>query len=243
MQKLISLLLLLMCCPVHTKQVPFIENPYLQQAPPEIMALAEQAAQIADFTKDYEVAVPKKAGLQVNPWNRFITGGIINPQTNLPYIEVNPEWFLALPQDQQIFLLARCFTIAHMGVLPMSIKIIPYAHIVFSWIIIFLVFWLLGNTVLRMRPWWMRLGIAVVCIALINVAIGNRLVTAATKCLAERHDTAIVEQTLEKTHNRQAAIAALQSIDQGINNELAGGDNFWEPYKDIFKTLAQSIES
>lgn len=103
-----------MSCQVSAKTIEFIEDVYAIQAPQEIVALAEKAAALVGFEKPYEVAVPQKAGVQINPWNKFAAYGI-NPKTNNPFIIINPQWFSKIPENQQLFWLSRCFITLEQG--------------------------------------------------------------------------------------------------------------------------------
>lgn len=226
----------------HAKMVEFIENSYLVQAPSNITTIADEAAQITGFTKNYEIAIPKKAGLQVNPWNRLISSAPLNPQTQLPYIIVNPSWFLTLPKNQQTFLLARCFTALEQGLIPLSIKMAPWAFSLLFIALIILFFWLLGKTALGSHKGWIRLIVAYLIAAGCNVTVMNKLQTTLINYLAVGHDKAIIQATLDKTKDPDAAIKALEAMDTTIKNQLQEGETFWTPFSTVFEPYIKALK-
>ena len=72
---------------VCAKTVEYVEDAYTMQASKEIVKIVEKAALLVDFNDEYQVVSPKKAGIQINPWNKFL-GQAINPQTKNPFIMV-----------------------------------------------------------------------------------------------------------------------------------------------------------
>ena len=181
---------------VHANKVEFTEDGYLMQAPDTIVSTAERAAQLVDFNDNYEVAIPKKAGIQVNPWNKFVAYGT-NPQTKNPIIIVNADWFLNIPQAQQDFLFARYFMAFKQGLTPLSMKILPYFFMLISFCLALAVFWLLEKTPLANIRWQRVLGTLVIATAF-NLLITNNVQIKLTHYLGGSFDMQMNKMALEK---------------------------------------------
>lgn len=226
---------------MQAKIVELAEDAYAQQAPENVVAIAEKAAALVDFNTPYEIAVAKKAGVEVNPSNKFIAYNI-NPVTKNPLILVNPEWFFKIPEDQQLFLLGRSFLILHQGTTPFTIKIIPYLFILLSIFLILFLFWALGKTALKQQKPLLRALIAYGIITVCNLTFFNTLQVKTIQYFARRYDTQIHELVLKKTKDRDAAIKALEYFDSSIKNEIKNGETFWAPYENIFESYAQNLK-
>ena len=224
----------------NTSVVPFTEDPYALQAPQKIVEIAEKAAAFVEFDSTYEVAIPKKAGIQINPWNKFIAYGI-NTKTKNPFIIINPSWFASIPQDQQLFLLARCFTVFKEGK-PFSIKVVPYLFILLRILFILLLIWLLGKTLLSRHKKWVRIAIAWGIVYLCNSFVINNLQLKFTRYMNSRYDIHILNMAIQKTGNKDAAIKALQQFDTSIKEALKNGETFFTPYATLFENYANALE-
>ncbi len=224
-----------------SKTIDFIEDGYLMPASPEIIALAENAAKLFDFEQAYEVAAPKKAGLQINPWNKFIAAGI-NPQTKNPFFIINEEWFKTLSPDQQTFLLGRNFLMLKNGVQPLSVKVIPFLFIFLTIGLMLLLYWLLGKTNCIQNK-WVRAAIAYAIVFASNLAFLNALQTKAIQYFGAKHDMHIIQMTIEKTQNKEAAIQALSSIDTTIKDDFKNGEQFWAPFASLFENYANELKN
>lgn len=222
------------------KTVEFIENGYAQQAHADIVALTEAAAAYFDFIPAYEVAIPKKAGLQVNPWNSFMNYGI-NPQTKNPYLVINSEWFSKFSAPEQQFLLGRAFEGFKQGT-PWYITSSFYIFSLFSILMVFLTYWVLGFTRLREQKKWIRALIAYGIIAICNLAFMNTVHTRLVKYLGKRYDHHVIVSVIQKTENKQAAIKALDAFDASIKKDLAEGQLYWKPYENLFQEYSQSLK-
>jgi hypothetical protein len=225
----------------YAKIIEYVEDAYTMQAPQEVVDLVERAAQFFEFTDPYEVIAPKKAGMQVNPWNRFISYGI-NSQTKNPFIIVNYDWFSQIPSDQQLFLLGRNFLILKYGTIPLSMKVVPFAFMVMSMMLIFLLFWLLGKTKLAHHSRWVRALIAWVIVVCCNIAFMNKLPIQLNQYLGRKYDAHINELAVQKTHNRDAAVGALEHFDASVKHELKSGEPFFAPYAMLFETYAKELK-
>lgn len=225
----------------HAKTIEFIENIYAEQAPQNTIDVAQEAAHLFEFKKDYEVAVPKKAGLQVNPWNRFLAYGI-NPQTQNPFIIINPEWLSKMPKDEQQFLLGRAFVTLERGMTPLSLKVSPFLYGFFSICLMILIYFALGRTRLAQQKKWVRALLAYAIITICNLTFMNNVYLKFTQYLGKRYDTQIIESMIEKTHDKEAAIKALEHFDASIKKELAEGETFWKPYENLFEGYAKELK-
>jgi hypothetical protein len=186
---------------LHAKMVEFVEDAYLLQAPQEIINTADKAAQLMEFDAAYEVIAPKKPGLQVNPWNRFVSYGI-NPQTKNAFMVINPVWFLGIPEDQQLFLLGRNLLTLKQGTQPMSVKVMPYLFMLLTFSLMFLLFWILGKTKLADQKSWVRALIAYAIVFVCNLAFLNTLQLKLIQHLSKRYDATINEMVIQKTQQR-----------------------------------------
>lgn len=229
----------------QAKMVEYVEDPYAQQAPQEIVALAQEAAEKMDFQKSYEIVVPKKAGLQINPWNQFVSSGT-NPQTKNCFILVNPAWFSTLPANQQLFLLERCFMQAEMGLNPLSLKIIPWLFILFSYLLAIGLFWLLGKNArfseqtpsVRAVRGLISFGVVMLC----YLQFINPLQTKVVNYYSRKHETAIHEAVIQKTGDRQGAIQALEAYDAAIRKSLENGELLFAPFEKLFSGYAAELK-
>ena len=223
------------------KMVEYVEDAYCTQAPQEIVDAAARAAELVGFSQSYEVIAPKKAGLHINPWNNFI-GCATNPGTKNWFIIANPEWFNALSNAEQEFLLARCFIMAQAGTLPLLAKILPWLFGILRLLAMCAILWGLRFTALAGYTRIIRILIACGIIVLCNILFVNRLERAIMLDVTRKHDMQIIETTIEKTHNKQAAIDALSAMDKGIKAKLEQGEVFFAPHKDLFEKFLQALK-
>ncbi len=233
-----------MMMPISTLQTgpaPFVEDAYLLPAPQELVDRAELIAQEMDFMEEYEIIVPKKSGMHVNPWNKFISAGI-NPLTGRAIMIVNPDWFNKLPHDEQTFLLAQNFMRMREGMTPLHIKILPYLYGFISILMMIFLFIALGYTALLTKPTWMRVVMAIVFIIVCETLFMDKMHAQLQAYLSKRFSTRINELVIEKTGNRDAAIHALESLNVGINEELNNGTLFFAPYANLFAEYAQVLQ-
>jgi hypothetical protein len=224
----------------HAKVIDYYDDAHAQQAPQELVSEVEKVAHDVGFEGDYQVIIPKKAGLQVNPWFRMAAYGI-NPQINIPFLVINPEWFSTLAHDQQTFLIARNLLILKHGPLPLSVKICPWIWALMMLCLMVLAFFAISRTRLGSQRILVRIIIVYAFFVIANLAFLNSLSTKLLSYLGRRFDTHINEMVIEKTQNRDAAVQALESIDVTIKKELAEGEVFWKPYEKTFATIADNI--
>lgn len=221
--------------------VEFVEDGYAVQAPKEITDLVQEAAEMVGYDKPYEVVIPKEQGLQVNPWNRFICSGS-NTITHNWFVSISPEWFSALPQDQQLFLIGRCFMVGKMGLVPPITAYIPWLFVILSWVMIYILYrFLLSKTSLKHQPPAIRVFIAFAIAFALNVAIINKIQIALLEHLYRKHDTAVAIAVIEKTGNHDAAVNAIKAYDGAVKKSVKEGEARLAPFEHVFEQLAQSL--
>jgi len=225
----------------YAKTVEYIENGYAQQAPVELVNHVEEAATYFDFKEPYEVAVPKKAGMQVNPWYKFMAYGV-NPQTTRPFFSINPDWVSKLPEDQQLFLLGRGFESFKGGVIPWIVKFSPFIYSFFSIALMFLLYFALGKTRLAQQKKWLRALIAYGIVAVCNLAFMSALNTTFVQYLAVVHDDKAIARIIQKTGNKEAAIKALEYFDASIKQDSNENATFWKPFEHSFEHYVKVLK-
>lgn len=225
----------------HTCMIQYPEDAYLMQAPEELVDNAQHVAQLMGFEGQYYALVPKKPALEINPWNKFIAHGH-HPENKTPLIIINPEWFNALPQNEQTFLLGRCFAGFQHGITPQSITLFPFLWTLFMIIIATLIILGIKNTRFGQQKLWARLAIVWVILAICNLTFLNNLQQNIIQYLARKHDHYIHTRVFEKTGNKQAAVKAFEHYDQSMQQEAAHGDPFWKPFENLFADYAQRIK-
>lgn len=223
------------------KMMEYYEDAYAQQAPQE---LADKVAKVADkitFAKDYEVIVPKKPGLQINPVNKIIGYGI-NPQTKNPYIIINSEWFSTLNKEQQDFLIAR-------GLLTLENSTWHSLPKLFTllWIIIFfalgiLAFFILKTKFMVGKPTWMIVLATVIPFFIIDTALGP-VHTKINLNISHRFDVQMARMALDKLNlEKQVALDAFKKMDDFVKKELTVGETFWKPFENTFSDIIERLK-
>jgi hypothetical protein len=225
---------------LYSKTIEYIEDPYAMQAAPEMVALAEKVAAMVDFKDGYEVVAPKKAGIQMNPWNTF-TGYGINPTTKNPFIVINSEWLTKMPDDQQSFILARNFSLLRYGAASTVMKLVPFIFMLIGIMLIILLVWLLGKTPLSKQKRWIRILAAFGIVLVLDTTLFDMLAAKINVSLKAKHNAIINERIIQKT-GRDAAIKAFEYFDASIKKEIAGGEIFFAPYEHAFGNAAQSLK-
>lgn len=238
---LICVLMSLFSLSIYPKIVEYVEDAYLAQAPQELVERVEQVADLMQFKNAYEVMVPKKPALEINPWNKFVSHGI-NPVTKNPMIIINQEWFSSMPDEQQAFLLGRAFENFIQGTIPSSMNFVMYLFLLLRILFIVAVFLILGKTRLNVYGTWVKLLLAIVVNVITNLLFVNQLEGSIKQHLARKHDLAINEMVIQKTLDREAGIKALEYFDASIKKELSKGELFWAPHSHLFEKYAQELK-
>lgn len=225
---------------LHAKVVEYVQDPYAMNAPADIVAMTEGAAHTMHFDKSYEVVVPTKAGMQINPWNKFIASGV-NNQTGNFFIIMNPAWFSLLPLDQQQFLLARVFASFELGNVSFAMKAVPYIFLLFFMALMFCVIFTIVRRPLSRKKKLLAIVIAWIAVALFNATLQSRLQPFVVHYFGLLHDNKINELALQRTGNRDAAVQALASFDAAIKEDLKDGNTFWKPFETVFEHQAKQL--
>lgn len=223
------------------KMAEYYEDAYAQQAPQE---LADKVAKIINkiaFEKDYQVIVPKKPAMQINPVNKIISYGI-NPQNKTPFVLINPEWFSTLSNEQQDFLIARSLITLENSNWHSLPKIFTPLWIIIFLALSVLAFFILKKKYLVGKPTWMIVLATVIPLLIVDTVLGP--VHDKMKLnIAHRFDAQIARMALEKLdQDKHVAISAFQAMDDFAKKELAEGDTFWKPIENTFSDLAQRLK-
>jgi hypothetical protein len=165
----------------------------------------------------------------------------INQQMLYHYVFINAPWFETLPQDHQTFLLARAFVTAQEGILPASVKYLPYAFILLLMLLVFAVFWLLGKTPLVAYKKWVRALAAWIIVMAFNVGIGTHMQTKVLQYFAKKHDMHIIRIAAEKTGNKEAAKEALLAYNAAVQEEIKNGQKAFEPFGNLLEQYANQL--
>lgn len=235
-------LALLFCCQSNTKVVEYFEDAYTQQAPQELVAQVEHIAQKIGFDKDYQIVVPKKPGLQINPLNKLLTYGI-NPQNKTPFVLINPEWFATLTKDQQTFLIGRSLLTLQHSNWMLPVKLLPWVWIITTLLLALLLFFAIKRTRFGSKPVWMRILAIYLLFAVANFAFLTALYNKVHVMLGRRFDKQMAQLALEKTgQDRQVAVSTYQAMDDFVKKELAAGDTFWKPFENTFSDIIERLK-
>lgn len=235
---------------LSAKNVEYVEDAYAIQAAPELVQQVDRVAEKVGFADHYEVVVPKLAGLQINPWNRFIASGV-NPGTKNLFVLVNPDWFKGLPVAEQDFLIARCFVMQQMGgVLPKSVAVLPWIFMVLTLALWMGVFFAIRSskfltvTGLVRFPGWGQRVILISFILLVRFLVFDRIQANLTKVFANRYSTQVAMAAIKKMgdHDSVVAAAALKQLDAGIKAEILKGENTLKPFENTFSDMAKALE-
>jgi len=224
---------------IYSEVIPYGEDAYCMQAPQEIVSQVQKGAGLVEYDGNFEVIVPKKPGIQVNPWNKFIAYGI-NPTTQTPFILVNPSWFAGIEQEQQLFLLGRCFAALQTGK-SLGMKLIPFLFALVGFLLIFAIYWLLGKTALVNQKKWVRIVIAWCIVFASNTFILHNVQSRLMYYMNSRYDVTIIKTVIEKTGDKDAAIKALRYFDASIKASLQDGETFFAPYADLFENYVREL--
>ncbi len=228
---------------LSAKIVEFVEDAYLLQAPAEIVKIVQDLADEQHFDADYEVIIPKKAGMQINPWNRYISFGK-NPKTGNVFIIINPEWFFKLTHDEQKYLITLIFCTAQTGS-SLPLKMLPWIIGFISILSIILLTIGLGkyHETAHLKR-WLRIIIALLMIALINIFLTSRLRLKIESYLIAQSNRQNQELVLEKSGlSKEVAIAALTKLDNAIKENLKNGETFFKPFEKNYEKQIEVLKN
>jgi hypothetical protein len=239
---LLSLSILTLCQPAFSQPVPYTEDAYVCQAAPELVVQVEQAAILIDFKAPYEVISPKKAGIEINPHNKFISIGT-NPITKNNFLIINPDWFFKLSPAQQQFTIARNLMRLKLGYIPTSAKVIPYLFILLLILLGILCSIVLRKTILIGKPIWMRILSTWLILVSCNLLFINNLQIKLLNHMYRQHDINTIKLTIEKTGDRAAAIEALEKLNSDVNAEAQTNLPFWQNQLGALDPLIKELKA
>ncbi|OGB84010.1 hypothetical protein A3F66_06580 [candidate division TM6 bacterium RIFCSPHIGHO2_12_FULL_32_22] len=239
--KNVNIFLILATCFISSFAATVVEYPedvYLFQANKEIVEKANSAAEKMGYNGQYQIMSPKKPGVEINPYNKFIASGV-NPVNNLNMIIVNADWFKTLTSDQQDAFLAIQFnTFVHGGSSASKYVLIIYA--ILTWIIIFGLFLLLKRFSFVPAKRWQRFLIAFVSVVTFNVFFGIKIQNAIVAHFNMKHSLFVYEDAISKGLNRDLIISTLTAYDNALKDDINSGNTFFIEYE---KLVAAQIEN
>lgn len=229
---------------LNSKSVEFVyEDAYLKQAPAEIVTRVDHAAEVVGFKEPFEVTVPTKAGIQINPINGFIAFSR-NPLSKQVLFIVNPEWFSTLMEDEQTFMFGYNFMRTVPGFLYYVLKVLPYLFVLLSILLAFLIYWAISFTPLAHKKWWIKAVATYVLLVCINLLIIKPFVhPKVTQFLGRTFDMNVIDSVVQKTNNKQAAIQSLEKYNAGIQDLFDKGESSLEPYVGLFQRYADKLKN
>lgn len=115
---------------------PYSEGIYLSKATTDLAEKALSAASKIGYKGVFEISMAEKAGIEINPYNKFISR-VINPLTKNNLIIVNPDWFNGLSSNEQEYFLVNAF--AHFLEPALYVRYFKYLNLILT-IIVSLVF-------------------------------------------------------------------------------------------------------
>ncbi|MGA9530304.1 MAG: hypothetical protein WBQ73_00245, partial [Candidatus Babeliales bacterium] len=202
MQKIMKILISLTICvfTVHAKMVHFQEDVFLSQAPQDIVAIAEKVAKKMGYDGTYEVVIPKKAAIELNPWNKFASYGV-NQQTKNNILVINQDWLLNLSEEEQEFILGRYFMFFEKN------RLLVGTHIATSVVVPIALYAACRIlNLIELKQWhnqWHKW-----CNIMIFAACGGVCTVFIKKYMNSWYENKINRLVLDKTSNKDAAISA-----------------------------------
>lgn len=161
---------------------PYSEGIYLSKATTDLVEKALSAASKIGYKGVFEVSIVEKAGIEINPYNKFISKAL-NPVTKNNLIIVNPDWFNGLSEKEQEYFLVNTF--AHFLEPALYVRYVKFLKI-FLTIIVSLVFMtILSYGRFAISSEILRLPIFFGLVMIFNFVFLNRIV----KYIARKFDS------------------------------------------------------
>jgi hypothetical protein len=239
-KKIIILIFAALSANTQARNITYTENVYMQQASPELVGLVAEVADDLDFMGNYELVEPKKAGLAVNAWNRFMWPAV-NPLTKNNLIVINSEWFKDIPKDQQKYLIGACFAKINMGSHSTAMKIAPFLYSLISLLLTLLFYWGLSKTILVKYRKWIKFLIAVFIVILCELSFMDPIYEKYTNYLSIKYSVKRYESVIQKMDNKESAIKALKYLDLSIKKGLADGEEIYRAHENTYANLAKEL--
>ncbi len=219
----------------HTKMVEFTENPFQVQAPQEIAEIVEKAVNKYNFLQDFEVIVPTKAGLLQYPHFHISETGI-NPYTKNFFINVNPQWFLNLPVEQQDYFLAYSFITDEYGSLPNSLQYLGLLFIALSFLVAIALSFSIRKTLLKnMASQYQTLWI-IIFLVVLKWLFWTPLENKTQEYLTKQHKIKLHSLAIQKAGNKNAAVNYLRAVDTFIREQANNGEVYFQNLIPLLKT-------
>lgn len=241
-KKILMLSIAVFSCSASAKNVQYVEDVYMKQATPALVKFVDEVAAELGYSGNYELIEPKKAALQINPWNRLVCAGV-NPGTKNNFMVINSEWLNKLSKDEKKFIVGHFVSKFDLGLVAPASTYLPFVYIALFWLLVGLLFFLFGKLELFAdKKWWMRLAPAYLIMLVLNLAVGVKLQQKHLDYLAFRHLVNVNNKVLQKLPNKEAAVKALRYFDKSIVDGAANGEVIFEPSKGLFANAADEIE-
>ena len=103
-------------------------------------------------------------------------------------------------------------------------------------------FFALGKTSLKNQKIWIRVILVIILAIASELLITDRIEAVVVRYLNRRFEINILELTVQKSNNREAAIKALEFYNASIEEEYPNDPKFWTPFKGIFKEYAEVLK-
>lgn len=172
---------------------PYSEGIYLSEATPELVEKALTAASKVGYNGNFELSIAQKAGMEINPHNRFISK-CTNPVTKNDLIIINVDWFNKLTNDEQ-----QCWLISFFAQFKEPNHNAKYQTIfaVFlSLLTFFLLFIFLRYTKLATKSVWIRLAVSFALLLLIEITILDKMMALVSANISRAYQRKIDKETL-----------------------------------------------
>lgn len=225
---------------VHADSVPYQEDVYAMNAPEDVQNLVAEVAQQAGFTGVYQVVSPKKAGIEINPWNKFI-GAVINPSNGLPLVVVSSEWLNTFDREQQkAYVMSQMIKFIHGFVHPWAKYVVIFYLLCLF--VIALVLAVIGKRLLPGRPRWQYIAGISLCCFVFNIFFALSIQTRMIAYLNSKHEVELYKKTIKLGINQELLIKSLMDYDAAIQQEVQAGEIFWKPYEGLFARYANALK-
>ena len=217
--------------------VEYPEDGYLLQANKELVEKANSAADKMGYMGQYQIMFSKKSGMEINPYNKFISSGK-NPVNNLNFIIVNPDWFNTLTAEQQNAFLAIIFNKFVHGASSVA-KYALILYVLLTWAIIFGLFFLLKRFSFIPAKKWKRFLIAFMPIVIFNWMFAAKIQNAVVAHFNMKHSEFVYGDAISKGLNRDLIVSTLTAYDNALKDDIKTGSAFFNDYE---KLVAAQIE-
>ena len=239
--KNVNIFLILATCFISSFAATVVEYPedgYLLQANKELVEKANSAAEKMGYVGQYQIMSPKKSGMEINPYNKFISSGK-NPVNNLNIIIVNPDWFNTLTAEQQDAFLAIIFNKFVHGE-SSAAKYVLILYAILTWVVIFGLFFLLKRFSFIPAKKWKRFLIAFIPVVIFNLMFAAKIQNAIVAHFNMKHSLFVYEDAISKGLNRDLIVSTFTAYDNAVKADINSGNTFFNDYE---KLLAAQIEN